>query len=248
MKKLKVIGVIPARYQSSRFPGKPLALIAGKPMIYHVWNQAKKALLLDQLLVATDDKQIQNVCARLDIQVVMTSEKHETGTDRVAEVAQKVKGDIFVNIQGDEPLIDPRSIEAVTESILSTEVWVTNAYSLIRDRETAASVNVVKVVTDINDYALAFSRSLIPHSKDPHQIYKKQLGLYAFTREAIAQFPHLKRQALEITESVDMYRFLEHGYKIKMVPVPDEFSVAVDQLEDIQKVEDILKFRVADLK
>lgn len=238
---MKVIGVIPCRYQSSRFPGKPLALICGKPMVYHVWNRARKAALLEELLVATDDRRIQEVCSTYDIKTVMTSDKHMTGTDRVGEVAQKTVGEVFVNIQGDEPLIDPAGIDAVVKALLETGVEVTNGYAVIRNRRELNSENVVKVITTPDGMALAFSRSVIPHSKDPAQVYKKQLGLYAFRREAILRFSSLPRRELEIAESIDMYRFLENGCGIRMVAVPESPSIPVDEPEDIPRVEQMMK-------
>ena len=238
---MKVVGVIPCRFKSTRFPGKPLAPICGKPMVWHVWHQAKKARLLDELIVATDDTRIQEVCASFDFRTIMTSEDHPTGTDRVSEVAAKTDGEVYVNIQGDEPLIDPAAIDVVVKILLENDAVVTNGFSIIKDKQELSSANVVKVITTPDGMAMAFSRSIIPHSKEPGRLYKKQLGLYAFSREAILKFPRLPRQELEIAESVDMYRFLENEIGIRMVTVPESASIPVDEPGDIARVEALMR-------
>ncbi|MBT6230845.1 MAG: NTP transferase domain-containing protein, partial [Candidatus Scalindua sp.] len=145
---MKVIGVIPCRYKSSRFPGKPIAKICGKPMVWHVWNQAKKTKYVDKLIVATDDNRIYDVCYQYGIESIMTADNHNTGTDRVAEVAERIEGDIFVNIQGDEPLIEPDGIDKVVSEIVSNDkVNIANAYSLIENMSDLVNGNVVKVIT-----------------------------------------------------------------------------------------------------
>ena len=238
---MNVVGVIPCRYKSSRFPGKPIAMIFGKPMVWHVWNQAHKAECVDRLVVATDDDRIYDVCYQSGIETIMTSEHHKTGTDRVAEVAEKIQGDVFVNIQGDEPLIDPKGIDRVVLEIMNDGHSIVNAYSVIENMSDIVNANVVKVITSANGYALAYSRSAIPHPKESDCLYKRQIGLYAIKRDEILSFPSLERGYLELSEGVEMFRFLENECKIKMVEVSDSGSIAVDVPDDIQRVEALMK-------
>jgi 3-deoxy-manno-octulosonate cytidylyltransferase (CMP-KDO synthetase) len=241
---MKVIGVIPCRYKSSRFPGKPVAMICGKPMLWHVWNQATKTKYVDKLIVATDDNRIYDVCYQHGIESIMTSENHKTGTDRVAEVAERIDGDVFVNIQGDEPLIDPTGIDLVVAAILnSDEENIANAFSLIENKSDLINGNVVKVITSNTGYAIAYSRSPIPYPKESDPIYKRQIGLYAMRRESILGFPSLNRGYLELSEGIEMLRYLENGYKIKMVEVSDNNSIPVDVPDDVVRVELLMKNR-----
>ncbi|MBI1810518.1 MAG: 3-deoxy-manno-octulosonate cytidylyltransferase [Nitrospirae bacterium] len=241
---MKVIGVIPCRYKSSRFPGKPVALICGKPMVWHVWNQARKTENIDRLIVATDDNKIYDVCHQYGIESTMTSENHKTGTDRVAEVAGRIDGDVFVNIQGDEPLIDPYGIDRVISEIVKNDREdIVNAFSAITDMGDIVNGNVVKVITSIDDYALAYSRSPIPYPKESNPKYKRQIGLYAIKRDVILKFSSLSRGYLELSEGVEMFRYLENGYKIKMVEISDNGSIPVDVADDILRVESVLKKR-----
>lgn len=239
---MKVIGVIPCRYKSSRFPGKPIAMICGKPMVWHVWNQAKKTNNINRLIVATDDNRIYDACHQYGIESTMTSENHKTGTDRVAEVAGRIDGDVFVNIQGDEPLIDPNGIDRIIlEIIKSDKEDIVNAFSAITDMGDIVNGNVVKVITSIDDYALAYSRSPIPYPKESNPKYKRQIGLYAIKRDVILKFSSLSRGYLELSEGVEMFRYLENGYKIKMVEISDNGSIPVDVADDILRVEALLK-------
>ena len=241
---MKVIGVIPCRYKSSRFPGKPVAMICGKPMLWHVWNQAKKTKYVDKLIVATDDNRIYDVCYQHGIESIMTSENHKTGTDRVAEVAERIDGDVFVNIQGDEPMIDPNGIDVVVAEIINNGgESIANAFALIEDKSDLINGNVVKVITSNTNYAIAYSRSPIPYPKESNPIYKRQIGLYAIKRESILEFPSLNRGYLELSESIEMLRYLENGYKIKMVEVSDNNSIPVDVPDDIMRVESLMKNR-----
>lgn len=241
---MKVIGVIPCRYKSSRFPGKPIAMICGKPMVWHVWNQAKKSKYVNRLIVATDDNRIYDVCHQLGIESTMTLENHKTGTDRVAEVAGRIEGDVFVNIQGDEPLIDPAGIDRVISEIANNDKEdIVNAYSVINDMGDLVNGNVVKVITSIDGSALAYSRSPIPYPKESNPVYKRQIGLYAIKREVILKFSSIKRGYLELSEGVEMFRYLENGYRIKMVEISDNGSIPVDVADDILRVESLLKER-----
>jgi len=241
---MKVIGVIPCRYKSSRFQGKPIAMICGKPMLWHVWNQAKKTKYVDKLIVATDDNRIYDVCYQYGIEPIMTSEDHKTGTDRVAEVAERIDGDVFVNIQGDEPMIDPSGIDVVVAEIINNdEESIANAFALIEDKSDLINGNVVKVITSNTNYAIAYSRSPIPYPKESNPIYKRQIGLYAIKRESILEFPSLNRGYLELSEGIEMLRYLENGYKIKMVEVSDNNSIPVDVPDDVMRVESLMKNR-----
>ena len=240
----RVIGVIPCRNKSTRFPGKPIAMINGKPMVWHVWSQAKKAKYIDKLIVATDDNRIYDVCNQYGIESIMTLTDHKTGTDRVAEVAKKVDGNIFVNIQGDEPLIEPESIDRVIVEVNDKDgLSIINAYSLINNMNDLLNVNVVKVITTIDNFALAYSRLAIPYPKGSNSLYKRQLGLYAIKREAILGFPLLTTGYLEKSEGVEMLRFLENGKKIKMVEVSEKDAIPVDIPEDISRIEELLTRR-----
>ena len=241
---MKVIGVIPCRYKSSRFQGKPIAMICGKPMLWHVWNQAKKTKYVDKLIVATDDNRIYDVCYQYGIESIMTSEDHKTGTDRVAEVAERIGGDVFVNIQGDEPMIDPSGIDVVVAKIINNdEESIANAFALIENKSDLINGNVVKVITSNTNYAIAYSRSPIPYPKESNPTYKRQIGLYAIKRESILEFPLLNRGYLELSESIEMLRYLENGYKIKMVEVSDNNSIPVDVPDDVMRVETLMKNR-----
>ncbi len=241
---MKVIGVIPCRYKSSRFQGKPIAMICGKPMLWHVWNQAKKTKYVDKLIVATDDNRIYDVCYQYGIEPIMTSEDHKTGTDRVAEVAERIDGDVFVNIQGDEPMIDPSGIDVVVAEIINNdEESIANAFALIENKSDLINGNVVKVITSNTNYAIAYSRSPIPYPKESNPTYKRQIGLYAIKRESILEFPSLNRGYLELSEGIEMLRYLENGYKIKMVEVSDNNSIPVDVPDDIMRVESLMKNR-----
>ena len=239
--RMDVVGVIPCRYKSSRFPGKSIAMICGKPMVWHVWNQAKKTKYVNKLIVASDDNRIYDVCSQYGIDSIMTSENLVTGTDRVAEVAKRIEGDIFVNIQGDEPLIDPQGIDRVVLEIMNNGDNIVNAFSLIENMSDIVNGNVVKVITSSNGYALAYSRSPIPYPKESDCQYKRQIGLYAIKRDEILNFPLLKRGYLELSEGIEMFRFLENEYKIKMAQVSDNESIPVDVPDDIKRVEALMK-------
>ena len=219
-------------------------MICGKPMLWHVWNQAKKTKYVDKLIVATDDNRIYDVCYQYGIEPIMTSEDHKTGTDRVAEVAERIDGDVFVNIQGDEPMIDPSGIDVVVAEIINNdEESIANAFALIEDKSDLINGNVVKVITSNTNYAIAYSRSPIPYPKESNPIYKRQIGLYAIKRESILEFPSLNRGYLELSEGIEMLRYLENGYKIKMVEVSDNNSIPVDVPDDIMRVESLMKNR-----
>lgn len=236
----KVTGVIPCRYNSTRFPGKPLALINGIPMVVMVYNNAKKASLLHELYVATDDDRIYQKCLEFNVNVVKTKQC-ETGSDRVNEVLKQTKGDIYVNIQGDEPLISSLLIDNLIKAFSEDKsVDVVTAKKLITNSEELESENVVKVVTDINNRALYFSRFSIPFKRRVCKIkHYKHIGIYAYKRKALEIFSSLEKSELEESESLEQLRFLENGFKIFVIETEYD-SIGVDEPEDIEKVLKIL--------
>lgn len=235
---MKIIGVIPARYQSSRFPGKPLAEINGRPMIWWVYHQAIKVAAFNEVYVATDSKQIYDVCKEYGMNVLMTSDAHQTGTDRLGEVAEKIDADFYVNIQGDEPLIEPETInQIVSYKIGHPETAVINTMTPLHEDEDVMTDTIVKGVAAENGDLLYLSRSPVPYPKRGQRVnYYKHLGLYGLTRESLLFFAKAKRTRNETIEDVEMLRFLESGYRIKIVEVSSR-TIGVDRPEDILKVE-----------
>ena len=237
----KVIGVLPARYASSRFPGKPLAMILGKPMIAWVYEQAMKASGMDEVYVATDDERIKAVCDEYKMNCLMTSEDCSTGAERVAEVAQMTDGDIYLNIQGDEPLIDPKEIERIIQLKLdNTDVGYIGYRSSIEDEADVMNPNVVKCITDLDGNAMYYSRSPIPYTKDLSCVYRC-MGLYAYDRDTVLNFKKWGQSKLEKAEKgVEMLRLMEHGIKVRMFET-NWHSIGVDLPEQIKEVEEIMK-------
>ena len=236
---MKTVGIIPCRYQSSRFPGKSLAQINGKPMMWHVYQRALESSVLDEVYIATDDLRISKVADEYELNNIMTSSEHKTGTDRVAEAADQIQADYYVNIQGDEPLIDPDTIKMVTQAIIDCDnplVQAANAYTLMQDISDVVDTNTVKVVMDVNQRALAYSRQPIPYPKANTAKYSKQLGLYAFKQSGLQVFSENLPASLENVEGVEMYRLLEHGYSIQMVKTND-VSISVDTPSDLKRVQ-----------
>ncbi|HWQ62202.1 MAG TPA: 3-deoxy-manno-octulosonate cytidylyltransferase [Negativicutes bacterium] len=239
---MKVICVIPARYSSTRLPGKPLALIAGKPMIQHVYERALEAKRPDGVIVATDHEQVFSAVKAFGGEVVMTSPHHPTGTDRLAEVADRFADvDVIVNVQGDEPLIEPDVIDRLAGEFYQTPdlTMATLAAPLLEAEYNMPSA--VKVVTDLAGYALYFSRSLIPHPRN--QIaglaFYKHIGVYAYRRDFLLKFAALPPTPLEKAESLEQLRALEHGYRIKVLKTAFA-SVGVDTPEDLERVNAII--------
>ena len=237
---MKTIGIIPCRYQSSRFPGKPLALIDGKPMMWHVYQRALESNVLDEVYIATDDERIVKVADEYELGIIMTSNQHETGTDRVAEIATKIQADYYVNIQGDEPFIKPNAIKLVVQAITGCDnplIQAANAYTPMQDTSDVVDTNTVKVIMDVNGRALAYSRQPIPYPKASIAKYYKQLGLYAFKHSGLQIFSENTPANLEVVEGVEMYRLLEHGYSIQMVQTNDD-SISVDTPSDLIRVQE----------
>jgi 3-deoxy-manno-octulosonate cytidylyltransferase (CMP-KDO synthetase) len=235
---LQIAAVIPARYASSRFPGKPLADIDGRPMIEHVYRRAKACPAINQVIVATDDLRIADAVTRFGGNVRLTRPDHQTGTDRIAEVAATLDADVVVNVQGDEPLIDPDAIAAAVAPFADPAVPMTTLYRRIEHIADLNNPNIVKVVLDRAGYALYFSRAPIPHARDPRggwpPLYR-HIGLYAYRRSTLLVVAALEPTPLERTESLEQLRALEHGIRIKAVETAYD-SLSVDTPEDLETV------------
>tara|TARA_B110000027_G_scaffold23505_1_gene25413 strand:+ start:827 stop:1573 length:747 start_codon:yes stop_codon:yes gene_type:complete len=236
---MKVLGIIPSRYESTRFPGKSLVDIMGKTMIQRVYEQAKKSKQLDDLVVATDDQRIFAEVKRFGGSVVMTAKHHKNGTERCLEVAQSLNPQFVVNIQGDEPFIHPDQIDSLC-TVISTDTDLVTLIKRIKDPEDLENSNLVKVVTSLDDHALYFSRSPIPFDRSlikaptlpMNKIFWKHIGIYAYRTEVLSQIVKLKESALEKMESLEQLRWLENGYKIKTAETHFE-SMGIDTPEDL---------------
>jgi len=249
--------IIPSRYASSRFPGKPLVPIAGKPMIQHVYERARQARLVDAVIVATDDQRILAAVEACGGQAVLTSPTHPTGTDRIAEVAAQLTCDIVVNVQGDEPGIAPQAIDALVQPLFDAPaIPMSTLARPLRDVAELLTPNVNKVVVDRTGYALYFSRAPIPYDRQawpqapqllaatgtPPTIppaCQVHMGLYAYRRDFLLHLAHLPRTPLEQVEQLEQLRVLEHGYRIRVVQTTYE-SVGVDTPEDVARAERLL--------
>ncbi len=236
----KIIAVIPARYEATRLPGKPLADIAGRPMVEHVYRRAAAARGVDAVVVATDDERVAAAVTAFGGIARMTRATHRTGTDRIAEVAADLSCDIVLNVQGDEPLIEPEMIEQVIGPLVAdAAVNMSTVCCAIRDSADHGNPNVVKVVSDGRGHALYFSRAPIPHMRDirlqPAPRAYKHIGLYGFRRTFLLKFSELPQTPLELSESLEQLRALEHGYGIHTVETQYD-SIGVDTPEDLDRV------------
>ncbi|MGA2300527.1 MAG: 3-deoxy-manno-octulosonate cytidylyltransferase [Candidatus Acidiferrum sp.] len=241
----KVIVVIPARYASTRLPGKPLVPLAGKPMVQHVYERAKRAQTVHRVIVATDDQRIMDAVTAFGGEARMTRSDHRTGTERIAEVAVHEAGDVFVNVQGDEPLIDPVAIDTAVGALLEEpQAQISTVATPIRHAGDIMDPNVVKTVLDFDGNALYFSRAPIPWIRDTqqklHVKYWKHLGLYVFQREALLEYPTLPQGELEKIEQLEQLRWLENGWKIRVAEVAHD-AVSVDVPEDVARVEKLMQ-------
>mgnify|MGYP001047578686 FL=1 len=233
---MRVLGVIPARYGSTRLPGKPLLDLAGKPMIQWVYERARQARLLERLLVATDDERIVAAVEKFGGEARMTSPDHPTGSDRIAEVVRDIECEAVVNVQGDEPLIDPQVIDLATQALLDDTSVSMSTLMICIGEEEARDRNVTKVVVDGNGFALYFSAAPIPcHRAETGHGWRKHIGLYVYRRDFLLLYPTLPRTPLEQTEKLEQLRALEHGYRIKVVET-DYDSVSSDVPEDVPRV------------
>ncbi len=239
---MNILCVIPARYSSTRLPGKPLADIAGKPMIQHVYERATLAKRPKQVIVATDHPLVYESVEGFGGKVIMTSPDHQTGTDRLAEVAEKFSEvDLIINVQGDEPLIPPEIIDQLAAAFdKDADVQMATLMTQMDESEYHAP-SAVKVVTDLQGYALYFSRSLLPFPRNDAGVpIYKHIGIYAYRRDFLLTYAKLTPTPLEQTESLEQLRALEHGYRIKVLKT-DFKSIGVDTMEDLEKVNQLLK-------
>lgn len=239
-----VVAVIPARFESTRLPGKPLADIAGKPMIQRVYERAAAASGIDRVVVATDDERVRETVTSFGGDAIMTSTSHQTGTDRIAEAVSEIDAEIVVNVQGDLPLLDPDNVAAAVAPMLDDrELPMTTLMTPIRDRAELANPNVVKVVTDDRGYALYFSRAPIPYRRDDNSgdtvVARRHIGLYVYRREFLLTFAGLAPTPLEQAEKLEQLRALEHGYRVKVVEIV-EAGAEVDTPADLDKVRKLI--------
>ncbi len=237
-----VIGVIPARYGSTRLPAKALVMIHGKPMIQHVYERCLKSKLLDEVLVATDDKRIFEAVMSFGGNAVMTSRKHTSGTDRIGEAAKNINCDIVVNIQGDEPMISPANIDKAILPLIESGVNVSTLCKKISSSSEISNPSVVKVVKDKNGMALYFSRCAIPFNRDRSKdvSYFKHIGLYVYRKEYLSRLVQLKPSKLELAEKLEQLRILESGEKIMVVETNID-SHSVDTPADLRKVRKLIQ-------
>jgi 3-deoxy-manno-octulosonate cytidylyltransferase (CMP-KDO synthetase) len=241
---LKIVGIIPSRYASTRLPGKPLADICGKTMVQRVYEQAKQSILLTDVVVATDDERIESAVQSFGGTVQMTPVNIHSGSDRIALVAKNCNADIVVNIQGDEPMIDPKLIDQTIRLLIDDRnAVVGTAVKKTTSHQDVFNPNIVKVVLDNNNYALYFSRSPIPHVRDARNddgwfietMFYKHFGIYVYRADFLQQYTTLKQTPLEMAEKLEQLRILENGYRIKCA-VTEYESLPVDTPEDLERV------------
>lgn len=238
---MDAIGIIPARYGATRFEGKVLADLMGKSVLQHVWENAKRASTLDDLIVATDEEKVKEEVERFGGKVVLTAKEHKTGTDRLREVVNPIDTKVVVNIQADEPLLHPSMIDDIVRPLLEDkDISMTTLKKKITDPEDLRNPNVVKVVTDKNGYALYFSRSPIPFPRfHDGVVFYKHIGLYGFTKEFLFTFTTLPVSALENIEGLEQLRVLENGYKIKVAETQFD-TIGIDTPEDLARAKEVL--------
>ncbi|QBG47192.1 3-deoxy-manno-octulosonate cytidylyltransferase [Verrucomicrobia bacterium S94] len=243
----KIVGVIPSRWGSTRFPGKSLALISGKPMIQWVVERVKQAEKLDAIIVATDDQRIADCVRSLhipEVTVAMTRPDHPSGTDRIAEAVESLEIDAVINVQGDEPLIDPKLIDELAEVIISNQWDMATAATPITDKAQITDPSVVKALFNRHGQALYFSRAVVPHIREPnespaHGIYWRHIGIYAYRREYLLKLVSEPPCELENLEKLEQLRALDMGCRMKVIKTED-FGIGVDVPEDIPKAEALL--------
>lgn len=238
---MNIVGVIPARYQSTRFPGKPLADICGKPMIWWVYNQVKKVEALSEVYVATDDERIKTECEKYNIKVVMTKDNHPNHIARIHEVSEIIKADLYVCINGDEPLIDDKSISMVVQQAQREKSFFTGAYRILKDPVETLDSGNIKIITNLDDDVVYMSRTPVPFPKGTLLFqYKKYVGIECFTKESLDFFVNTKMGEIEKIEDIDHLRFIENHKILKFRKVDSE-SLSVDTPKDLEKVREILK-------
>ena len=231
-------GIIPARFHSQRFPGKPLALIQGKPMIERVYEKASESKFLEKIIVATDDERISRAAQNIGAEVQMTSPLHNSGTERVAEVANETKTPLIINIQGDEPLIKGQMIDALVLALQNESIPMVSLMAKVENLELLRDTDTVKVVVDKNGYALYFSRSPLPFQ--PSDYFFQHIGIYGYQRNFLLKLIRLGPSWLEKTENLEQLRALEHGFPIKMIETQSP-TLSIDTPKDIIRLEEFLK-------
>ena len=245
---LRIVAIIPARYAATRFPGKVLAPILGKPMLRWVFEQTKKSAYLDDVWIATDHQEVQAVAESFGARVILTSPTARSGTDRIAEAVEKEPVDIVVNVQGDEPMIDPGAIDAAIEPLLTDDqLQVSTLVRPAQSLEEMQDIHTARVIFDQNHFAIYFTRGIIPYNRDEtdwslwlnHFKYFQHIGLYVYRKEFLLKFAGWEESQLEKIEKLEQLRILEHGYKIKVVET-DYVPICVDVPEDILRVETAL--------
>ncbi|MDF4242907.1 3-deoxy-manno-octulosonate cytidylyltransferase [Segatella intestinalis] len=244
---MKFIGIIPARYASTRFPGKPLALLGGKPVIQHVYE--KVAAVLEAAYVATDDERIYDVVKSFSGQVVMTRTDHKSGTDRIEEAIEKIGGewDVVVNVQGDEPFVAKSQLDTICHCFDDPTTQIATLGKPFESMEAVQNPNSPKIVVDNMGFAMYFSRSVIPYVRGKeksswltHYPFLKHLGIYAYRKDVLRQITQLPQSSLEIAESLEQLRWLQNGFKIK-VGTTDVETVGIDTPQDLERAEEFLK-------
>ena len=244
---MKFIGIIPARYASTRFPGKPLALLGGKPVIQHVYE--KVAAVLEAAYVATDDERIYDVVKAFGGQVVMTRTDHKSGTDRIEEAIEKIGGewDVVVNVQGDEPFVAKSQLDTICHCFDDPTTQIATLGKPFESMEAVQNPNCPKIVVDNMGFAMYFSRSVIPYVRGKeksswltHYPFLKHLGIYAYRKDVLRQVTQLPQSSLEIAESLEQLRWLQNGFKIK-VGTTDVETVGIDTPQDLERAEEFLK-------
>ena len=243
---LKVVAIIPARYASTRFEGKPLALLGGKPMVQHVYERASESKILERLIVATDDERIRQAVEAFGGNVAMTSPNHRSGSDRVAEVAATLDADVVVNIQGDEPFVSASVLDQLIRPFRARPgLEMSTLCQRIDESALLSDANIVKVVRDNQGHALYFSRSLIPSPRNSiGQVAWEHIGLYAYRREFLLKLSQMEPTPLELTEGLEQLRALENGHKILVVSTENHIGISVDTPAELERA----KLRLARMK
>lgn len=244
---MKKIVVIPARLNSTRLPNKVLLDLNGKSVLQRVYEQCQKAQNIDEVYIATDSQKVKKVCQKFTQNIIITDEKHQSGTDRIAEAIEKINCDIVINVQGDEPFIEPSLIEDIVKSFKNSDIVMTSAMHKISEVSELKNPNVVKVTIDNNNNALYFSRSIIPHHRDEwdallnHHInipsplkFYRHLGIYGYKKDFLIKYSQMQQSYLERLEKLEQLRVLENGYKIKMIET-NYNSIGIDTQEDYDK-------------
>ncbi len=252
---MKTVVIIPARLGSSRLPGKVILDICGKPMVQHVYEAAKKAKNIEDVYIATDSKEVEEKCKAFTSNIIMTSKEHESGTDRLAEAIKSIQCNHVINVQGDEPLIDPEIISKLASVLKNKDSEMVSAMHKIVTTEELKSPNAVKVTVNNNSDALYFSRSIIPHHRDnwdallnhhetiPEPLkFFKHIGIYGYTKEFLQKYAQMDQTYLEKLEKLEQLRVLENGFGIKMVETEYE-PIGVDTFEDLERVRELMKCR-----